>query len=123
MFCLATLLYACSGHELPITDAPADAASTVRVVACPSTVAVEVTVNGLAFVLAPKSWLVIGEVARFTMPSSDGAVSGATPGVPDGEFRVPAGQTACLQFTQVGSFPFFGDPYQFAASLQVQQSL
>ncbi len=117
---------------MPITDASGDgtrgdgsfdAASTVLVVACPSTVAVEVTVNGIAFVLTPQSWLVVGEVARFTMPSSDGVISGATPGVPDGEFQVPAGQTACLQFTKVGSFPFFGDPYQFAASLQVQQSL
>ncbi len=102
---------------------PIDAASSVRVVTCPSTVAIEVTVSGLAFVLAPKTWLEIGEVARFTMPVSDGAISGAPAGVPDGEFRVPAGETVCLQFTKVGSFPFFGDPYQFGATLQVQPSL
>jgi plastocyanin len=105
--------------DTPGIDAPTidSRPSTVMVVTCPATVASEVSAPGFAFTITDAT-INVGDVVRFTMPGFHSAVSGP-PGQPDGIFRVDFNQTACLQFTAAGSFPFYCDPHQFTATITV----
>lgn len=117
--------------DAPAIDAPAidarvidatsiDAApSTVVEVPCAgATIASEVSAPGFAFTIS-RSSITVNSVVRFTMPGFHSAVSGATPGVADGTFRVGFNQVKCLRFTAAGSFPFWCDPHQFTGALTV----
>ena len=104
---------------LPVDATPVDApASTVVVVQCPGQVASEVTAPGFSFVITDAT-IAVNDIVRFTMPGSHSAVSGATPGVFDGVFRVEFNQTVCLRFTAAGTFPFWCNPHQFTGSITV----
>ena len=103
------------------TDAasPDAAPSVVMEVPCAgATIAATITAPGFAFT-PMQSTVALNAVVQFTMPGSHSAVSGETPGVDDGQFRVNFNETKCLRFTAAGTYGFWCNPHQFTGSITV----
>jgi len=98
---------------------PDAAPSVVTEVPCAgATIAATITAPGFAFT-PMQSTVALNAVVQFTMPGSHSAVSGETPGVDDGQFRVNFSETKCLRFTAAGTYGFWCNPHQFTGSITV----
>jgi plastocyanin len=108
-------------------DANVDAMvpSNVKEVACPTKPAMEVTAvdaptRKYQFDGADSGKMINpNDIVKFTMPSSHNAVSGKPGTGADGKFKVNYKETKCLQFTEVGTFPFYCEPHQFTGEIKV----
>ena len=101
------------------TDAPPDAAATVRTVDCTTNPPVA-TVTAMAGMYEPEATTIkVNQVVKFVTPSEHNVV----PVFPDSDSGLSVGfnktQGECLQFTATGPFNFKCAPHQFMGSITV----
>ena len=105
-------------------DANVDAMvpSTVKEVTCPAKPAQEIVAVDYKYQFdGADSGKMIhpNDIVKFTMPSNHNVVSGKPGTGADGKFSVDSKTTKCLQFTEVGTYPFFCEPHKFTGEVKV----
>jgi plastocyanin len=122
-----TLLFtlaACSDSSSSTPDAASPgadaAAATVKAVTCPATPAASVTAtDGTDTTYSPKMVTIsLGQIVKFTMPSTHNVVPNPT--MSDPGLVVNFNATTCLMFTQTGTFGFHCGPHSFVGTVTVQ---
>jgi plastocyanin len=122
---LLITLAACSDDSKSNTaDAapPGDAAAaTVTTVTCPGgTVPTITATDGVDNTYSPKTLSIgVGQIVKFTMPSSHNVVPALT-GTTDAGLMVNFNETKCLMFTKAGAFNFRCGPHSFVGTVTVQ---
>lgn len=104
----------------PMIDAPPPPPATVIAVACPATPAKAITANDNndnTYMPSAVS-IAIGQIVKFTMPSSHDVEPNRT--MSDPGLSVGFGETKCLMFSRTGTFGFHCGPHQFTGTVVVQ---
>lgn len=106
-----------------IDAAPIDGtlpAATVIAVTCPATPAKAITAsdNNDNTYMPASVTINMGQIVRFTMPSSHDVEPNRT--MSDPGLTVGFGETKCLMFSRTGNFGFHCGPHQFVGTVVVQ---
>ena len=120
---LITTLAACgdSSPNTPDAAAPVDAAPpTVTTVTCPGgTVPTITATDGIDTTYSPSTLLIsVGQIVKFTMPSTHNVVPNPT--MSDPGLVVGLNATKCLMFSKAGTFGFHCGPHSFVGTVTVQ---
>lgn len=128
-FALAVALFAaCGGDDgggMVTTDAAKmiDAApvNKVMTVTCPATVNAMVMTVNTSFSFMPMATTVpVGGIVKFMMSTDHNVAPNPMSGSTDAGIMVGFGQTACLKFTQAGTYGFLCTPHGFVGTVTVQ---
>ena len=128
-FALAVVLFAaCGGDDgggmvTPDGAQMIDAApvNKVMTVTCPATVDAMVMTANTSFSFMPMATTVpVGGIVKFMMSTDHNVAPNPMSGSTDPGIMVAFGQTACLKFTQAGTYGFLCTPHGFVGTVTVQ---
>src|SRR5512144_1510399 len=118
------VLGACGGDDgggTTMVDAPAGSMNKVMTVSCPTTADATVMTTSTVDAYMPMSTTVpVNAVVKFVMASTHNVAPNPLAAMTDQGLNVGFGQTACLKFTQAGTYGFYCSTHSFAGTIVVQ---